>query len=164
MPTSAPPGNRFERRRAATRNALVSAARQILAETSDTGVGIQAIADRADVGFGSFCNHFESGKGVAPRARRDLERGIATGRFTVGDPVIALSASGGVLLSLVELRLSRPDLHVAKVSSVVARRGDSLAVPSTPGGPRRSPALWLRAPHPDDQARLPDHHRALTRR
>lgn len=60
MPTSAPPGNRFERRRAATRDALVSAARQILAETGDTGVGIQAIADRADVGFGSFCAHFES--------------------------------------------------------------------------------------------------------
>ncbi|MBO3676219.1 TetR/AcrR family transcriptional regulator [Streptomyces sp. NEAU-YJ-81] len=60
MPTSAPPSNRFERRRAATRQALIRAARQILAESGDTSVSIQAIADRADVGFGSFYNHFES--------------------------------------------------------------------------------------------------------
>ncbi|MGW2523785.1 TetR/AcrR family transcriptional regulator [Streptomyces sp. NPDC001617] len=185
MSTSAPVGNRFERRRAATRNALVSAARQILAETGDTGVSIQAIADRADVGFGSFYNHFDSKaelfdaavsdaleefgraiderlretddpaelvaagfrltarmvdshpdlmrvlrhrglaqihseKGVAPRARRDLERGIATGRFAVDDPVIALSALGGVLLSLVELRFSRPDLHAEEAAASLA--------------------------------------------
>lgn len=60
MPTSAPPKNRFERRRAETRQALVRAARQILAETGDTSASIQAIAERADVGFGSFYNHFES--------------------------------------------------------------------------------------------------------
>src|SRR3954471_24173627 len=60
MPTSAPPRNRFERRRAETRQALVGAARQILAETGDTSASIQTIAERADVGFGSFYNHFES--------------------------------------------------------------------------------------------------------
>jgi hypothetical protein len=31
-----------------------------LAETRDTSVSIQAIAERADVGFGSFYDHFES--------------------------------------------------------------------------------------------------------
>ncbi len=60
MPTSAPPKNHFERRRAETRQALVRAARQILAETGDTSASIQAIAERADVGFGSFYNHFKS--------------------------------------------------------------------------------------------------------
>src|SRR5690242_6534123 len=60
MPTSAPPRNRFERRRAETRQALIRAARQILAETGDTSASIQTIAERADVGFGSFYNHFES--------------------------------------------------------------------------------------------------------
>ncbi|MFJ1969354.1 TetR/AcrR family transcriptional regulator [Streptomyces sp. NPDC087903] len=60
MSTSAPPSNRFDRRRAATRQALIRAARQILAESGDTSVSIQAIAERADVGFGSFYNHFES--------------------------------------------------------------------------------------------------------
>ncbi|MEU0225514.1 TetR/AcrR family transcriptional regulator [Streptomyces sp. NPDC006284] len=175
MPMSAPPRNRFERRRAETRGALVRAARQILAETGDTSASIQAIAERADVGFGSFYNHFESktelfdaavadaleefgqsfderlagiddpaelvaagfrlsarmakshpevmqvlrrrglghlhsDNGLASRALRDLQVGIASRRFTAVDPVVALSALGGTLLSLVELRFARPDL------------------------------------------------------
>ncbi|MFF3346648.1 TetR/AcrR family transcriptional regulator [Streptomyces sp. NPDC002779] len=174
MSTSAPP-NRFERRRAETRGALLRAARQILAETGDTGASIQAIAERADVGFGSFYNHFasktelfeaavvdaleefgqsfderlrgiddpaelvaagfrlsarmadshpelmqvlrrrglghiHSDNGLARRARRDIDVGTASGRFTIADPAVALSALGGTLLSLVELRFTRPDL------------------------------------------------------
>lgn len=175
MPTSAPPGNRFERRRAETRGALVRAARQILAENGDTSASIQAIAERADVGFGSFYNHFESktelfdaavqdaleefgqssdehlagiddpaelvatgfrlsarmadsrpelmqvlrrrglghihtDNGLTRRALRDIEVGVASGRFTAVDPTVALSALGGTLLSLVELRFARPDV------------------------------------------------------
>ncbi|NXY95172.1 TetR/AcrR family transcriptional regulator [Streptomyces sp. BR123] len=175
MPTSAPPSNRFERRRAETRGALVRAARQILAETGDTSVSIQVIAERADVGFGSFYNHFDSktelfeaavrdaleefgqtfderlagiddpaelvstsfrlsarmaeshpelmqvlrrrglghihsDNGLARRALRDVEVGMASGRFTAVDPVVALSVLGGTLLSLVELRFARPDV------------------------------------------------------
>ncbi|MFI1769934.1 TetR/AcrR family transcriptional regulator [Streptomyces sp. NPDC020800] len=175
MPTSAPPKNRFERRRAETRQAFVHAARQILAETGDTSASIQAIAERADVGFGSFYNHFESktelfdaavadaleefgqfidgcvegiddpaelvaagfrltarmadshpellrilrdrglshvhsDSGLSPRALRDLEIGIASGRFICGNATTALSAVGGTLLSLVALRLARPEI------------------------------------------------------
>lgn len=151
------------------------AARQILAESGDTSASIQAIAERADVGFGSFYNHFDSktelfeaavvdaleefgqsfderlagiddpaelvaagfrlsarmsdshpelmqvlrrrglghihsDNGLASRALRDLQAGIASGRFTVLDPVVALSALGGTLLSLVELRFARPEV------------------------------------------------------
>ncbi|MFF0163795.1 TetR/AcrR family transcriptional regulator [Streptomyces sp. NPDC005263] len=175
MSTSAPPSNRFERRRAETRRALVRAARQILAESGDTSASIQAIAERADVGFGSFYNHFDSkgelfeaavvdaleefgqafderlagiddsaellaagfrlsarmadshpelmqvlrrrglghihsDNGLARRALRDLQVGIASGRFTTLDPLVALSALGGTLLSLVELRFARPEV------------------------------------------------------
>ncbi|MBD0843681.1 TetR/AcrR family transcriptional regulator [Streptomyces sp. TRM68416] len=175
MSTSAPPSNRFERRRAETRRALVRAARQILAESGDASASIQAIAERADVGFGSFYNHFDSkaelfeaavvdaleefgqafdeclagiddpaelvaagfrlsarmadshpeltqvlrrrglghihsDNGLARRALRDLQVGIASGRFTAMDPVVALSALGGARLSLVELRLARPEV------------------------------------------------------
>ncbi|KUM75308.1 TetR/AcrR family transcriptional regulator [Streptomyces curacoi] len=175
MSTSAPPRNRFERRRAETRLALVRAARQILAETGDTSASIQVIAERADVGFGSFYNHFESkaelfdaavqdaleefgqtfderlggiddpaelvaagfrlsarmadshpelmqvlrhrglghihsDSGLAPRALRDLEIGVASGRFAIADPVAALTALGGSLLALLELRFARPEL------------------------------------------------------
>lgn len=152
------------------------AARQILAESGDTSASIQAIAERADVGFGSFYNHFDSkaelfetavidafeefgqafderltgiddpaellaagfrlsarmadshpelmqvlrrrglghihtGNGLARRALRDLQVGIASGRFTTTlDPVVALTALGGTLLSLVELRFARPEV------------------------------------------------------
>ncbi|MFF7380841.1 TetR/AcrR family transcriptional regulator [Streptomyces massasporeus] len=185
MPLSAPPQNRFERRRAETRQALIRSARQILAETGDTSVSIQAIAERADVGFGSFYNHFESkaqlfeaavvdaleecgrafdeglagiedpaelvaggfrlsarmadsmpemmqvlrlrglgylyaDNGLSVRARRDLEQGIATGRFTATDATTALSALGGTLLSLVELRFARPDLDGDEAASDLA--------------------------------------------
>ncbi|TPQ22651.1 TetR/AcrR family transcriptional regulator [Streptomyces sporangiiformans] len=185
MPTSAPPSNRFERRRAETRQALVRAARQILAETGDTSASIQAIAERADVGFGTFYNHFESkaelfdaavvdaleefgqaiderlqgtddpaalvaagvrlslrmvdshpelmqvlrhrglghvhsDRGLAPRALRDLERGVAAGRFVAVDPTVALSALGGSLLSLVELRFARPELDADEAAANLA--------------------------------------------
>ncbi|MGW0191556.1 TetR/AcrR family transcriptional regulator [Streptomyces sp. NPDC003362] len=175
MSTSAPPSNRFERRRAETRRALVRAARQILAETGDTSASIQAIAERADVGFGSFYNHFGSktelfetavvdaleefgqnyderlagiddpaelvaagfrlsarmsdshpelmqvlrrrglghiysDNGLARRALRDLQVGITSGRFTIRDPAVALSALGGTLLALVELRFAQPEV------------------------------------------------------
>ncbi|MFI7501539.1 TetR/AcrR family transcriptional regulator [Streptomyces sp. NPDC049687] len=185
MSTPAPPRNRFERRRAETRQALVRAARQILAETGDTSASIQTIAERADVGFGSFYNHFESktelfdsavmdaleelgqtfdehlrdvddpaelvaagfrlsarladskpelmqvlrhrglshlhtDSGLAPRAARDLEIGIASGRFVMSDPTVALTALGGSLLALVELRFARPDLDGDEAASNLA--------------------------------------------
>ncbi|WP_171116282.1 MULTISPECIES: TetR/AcrR family transcriptional regulator [Streptomyces] len=185
MPTSAPPSNRFERRRAATRQALIRAARQILAESGDTGVSIQAIADRADVGFGSFYNHFESktalfdeavldaldeygraiderlegvddpaervafgvrlsagmaethpeimrilrhrglghihsDRGLSPRALGDLKTGAASGRFTFTDAEIALSALGGSLLALLDLRLTRPDTDSGAAATAMA--------------------------------------------
>ncbi|MEU8825186.1 TetR/AcrR family transcriptional regulator [Streptomyces sp. NPDC048636] len=168
-------GNRFDRRRARTRSALISAARALLAEGAAAEASIQEIADRADVGFGSFYNHFESKSalfdtavmdaldeygqlidavaggvedpaevfsasvrmtirmmethpelaqvlrrrgieqlhadaGLAPRALRDIEKGVATGRFSVEDPRIALSAVGGSILGLLQLESVRPDI------------------------------------------------------
>jgi len=50
---------RVDRRRQRTRNALIDAAREFLAE-GRTNVSIQQITEAADVGFGSFYNHFES--------------------------------------------------------------------------------------------------------
>ncbi len=48
---------RHGRRRAATRAALIQAAQQLIAE-GRTDVSIATITERADVGFGSFYNHF----------------------------------------------------------------------------------------------------------
>lgn len=49
---------RQNRRRQRTRDALITAAQTLLAEGADTSTPIQTITDRADVGFGSFYNHF----------------------------------------------------------------------------------------------------------
>lgn len=52
--------NRLDRRKARTRAALVAAAQRLLAEQGRADVSIQEITEAADVGFGSFYNHFTS--------------------------------------------------------------------------------------------------------
>jgi AcrR family transcriptional regulator len=52
--------SRVDRRKLRTRTALVEAAQRIYAERGSTDVSIQQITDAADVGFGSFYNHFAS--------------------------------------------------------------------------------------------------------
>jgi len=69
--TQAPP-RRTDRRRERTRRALVDAARRILAEQGTTDVSIQEITDTADVGFGSFYNHFETKAELFEAAVREV--------------------------------------------------------------------------------------------
>ncbi|MEU2165837.1 TetR/AcrR family transcriptional regulator [Streptomyces chengbuensis] len=52
--------NRVDRRKARTRAALIAAAQGFLAEQGRIDVSIQEITEAADVGFGSFYNHFTS--------------------------------------------------------------------------------------------------------
>ncbi|MER5756953.1 TetR/AcrR family transcriptional regulator [Streptomyces sp. NPDC002088] len=185
MPMPVPRRNRFERRRAETRQALVRAARQILAESGGTSASIHAIAEHADVGLGSFYNHFRgkpdlfdaavadaleeyaqavdqrlhgvddpaerlaggvrlaarmaesypeimqilchsqlgricAGDGLAPRAKRDVEQGMAAGRFTVVDPVIALTVLNGSLLALLELWCNQPGTDSDQAAGTMA--------------------------------------------
>ncbi|SPT51375.1 DNA-binding transcriptional regulator EnvR [Actinomadura madurae] len=54
------PANRMDRRKARTRAALIAAAQRLLAGRHGTEASIQQITDAADVGFGSFYNHFTS--------------------------------------------------------------------------------------------------------
>ena len=56
---SGPPVKRPDRRKERTRGALIAAAQRLLAAGA-TSVSIQEITDSADVGFGSFYNHFAS--------------------------------------------------------------------------------------------------------
>ena len=55
---------RGERRRQETRAKLVRAAHQLMAEKGINATTIQEITDTADVGFGSFYNHFESKQAI----------------------------------------------------------------------------------------------------
>ena len=56
----APAANRLDRRKARTRQALIDAAVQLIAEGREERASIQEITELADVGFGSFYNHFPS--------------------------------------------------------------------------------------------------------
>ena len=86
--TAAP--TRLDRRKARTRRALVDAARRILAEKGTTQVSIQEITDVADVGFGSFYNHFETKEdlfGVAVReVLEDLGAAVDAACESLDDP------------------------------------------------------------------------------
>ncbi|WP_067904990.1 TetR/AcrR family transcriptional regulator [Nocardia vaccinii] len=66
-------GNRIDRRRERTRNALLGAARKFLSE-GRSAVSIQEITDAADVGFGSFYNHFTSKEQLFDEAVRSVLR------------------------------------------------------------------------------------------
>ena len=72
MTTQAAAPTRLDRRKARTRRALVDAARRILAERGTTDVSIQEITDTADVGFGSFYNHFETKAELFEAAVREV--------------------------------------------------------------------------------------------
>jgi AcrR family transcriptional regulator len=179
--------NRLDRRKARTRAALVAAARRLLASRDPAAVSIQEITDAADVGFGSFYNHFQTKQelfdaavqevleehgamldtltagmgdpaemfaaavrltarlpktqpqiakilqrtgldylaapdGLAPRARRDLQRAQAAGRFAVDDLDVALACTAGALLGVLYLA-STDDAKPASID----RAADELA-------------------------------------
>ncbi|MFJ3415994.1 TetR/AcrR family transcriptional regulator [Streptomyces sp. NPDC086082] len=111
QPSTTQPANRFERRRAKTRQALIGAARQIMAEQGGTDVSIQAIADRADVGFGTFYNHFETKDALFDAAVADAleEYGQLLDAATadIDDPAETFAAS--VRLTL-RLAASHPEI------------------------------------------------------
>jgi AcrR family transcriptional regulator len=173
-------GDRQARRRAETRAKLMDAAKALFAQKGIDNTRIQEITEEADVGFGSFYNHFESKealveavfeeavaeKGAAldaltsafedpaeviaaahryfvrlarsdpawawllirldvshdvlrealgPFARRDIRRGVKSGRLTVPHVELALIASGGAMLTVMRGVL---DGHLPKDADV----------------------------------------------
>jgi AcrR family transcriptional regulator len=57
---STPKASRLDRRKARTRQALIDAAVRLIAEGRGDRASIQEITETADIGFGSFYNHFDS--------------------------------------------------------------------------------------------------------
>jgi len=167
MSSKAEGTGRHARRREQTRRKLLDAARMLFARQGVEPTRINEITDEADVGFGSFYNHFESKEAIVeavlaeivtaqaaaidsvaaglddpaevvsaahryfvrlagsdpnwgwllvrldlshkisvqalgPFAERDLDRGIAAGRFRVPNKRVALMASGGALLGVMQ--------------------------------------------------------------
>jgi AcrR family transcriptional regulator len=61
-----------------------------------------------------------SSKGLAPRARRDLEAAAGTGRFTIRDPELALTIAAGAALCLGQLLHDHPDRNDAEAADQIA--------------------------------------------
>ncbi len=71
----APKVSRLDRRKARTRQALIDAAVQLIAEGRGDRASIQEITEEADIGFGSFYNHFDSKEQLFQTASEEvLER------------------------------------------------------------------------------------------
>jgi AcrR family transcriptional regulator len=89
--------NRLDRRKARTRAALVSAARQLLARDGGVDASIQEITELADVGFGSFYNHFATKAELFDAAVAETleEHGALLDELTSGleDPAEVFAAS-----------------------------------------------------------------------
>ena len=67
--------NRLDRRRARTRQSLIEAAVRLIADGRGDRASIQQITDEADIGFGSFYNHFDSKEQLFQTASEEvLER------------------------------------------------------------------------------------------
>lgn len=62
--TGEPRQPRGARRKRETRTRMLEAALRLMAEKGPEGVAINEITEAADVGFGSFYNHFESKEGI----------------------------------------------------------------------------------------------------
>ena len=92
-----PKPSRLDKRKARTRRALIDAAVQLIAEGRGERASIQEITETADIGFGSFYNHFESKEQLFKTASEEvLERwGAMIDRACVGigDPAELFAVS-----------------------------------------------------------------------
>lgn len=68
----AAPADRGARRRARTRARLLGAARELFAEQGIDATTIQQITEHADVGFGTFYNHFDDKDAIVQAVLEDL--------------------------------------------------------------------------------------------
>ena len=88
--------SRLDRRKARTRQALIDAAVRLIAEGRGDRASIQEITEEADIGFGSFYNHFDSKEQLFQIASEEvLERwGQMIDRATAGlsDPAERFAA------------------------------------------------------------------------
>lgn len=111
--------SRLDRRKARTRAALIAAAREFLAAREQADVSIQEITDAADVGFGSFYNHFESKQELFDVAVAEVidEHGAMLDKITavIDDPVEVFAAS-------VRITARFPKTH-PELARIIARTG-----------------------------------------
>lgn len=89
------PGRRSDRTRMRTKMKLVMAAQAVMARSGVERATIAEIAEEADVGFGSFYNHFSSKEEIAHAVfelqTEDLAKVLDLARETTTDPALTVS-------------------------------------------------------------------------
>jgi AcrR family transcriptional regulator len=114
---------RRERRRAETRQRLIGAARELITEKGVAGLRISELAERADVGLGSFYNHFETKEAL-------VEQVVTESLQTLSEAILRGAADGdpAELVNLAchrIIRLAYDDPEFARLL-VHLNHGDSL--------------------------------------
>ncbi len=104
-----PPKTRSERRREGTRRRLMRAAYEIIAERGLEGLVIQEITQFADVGYGSFYNHFPSKEAIVEAVTEAALQRILDLHGEVGEiwPGSLESFAMGMRVSLNECKRDR---------------------------------------------------------
>ncbi|WP_431956905.1 TetR/AcrR family transcriptional regulator [Nocardia lijiangensis] len=113
--------SRVDRRRERTRNALLGAARKFLSE-GRSAVSIQEITDAADVGFGSFYNHFESKEQLFDAAVRSALQVYSEMR----DAIVALYDDPAEVFTVSFRMTGRLQRQVPEIIRVVLNSGMSI--------------------------------------
>jgi len=92
---SAPAPNRMTRQRQRTRDRLVNAAMAVISRKGVDSTTIQEITETADLGFGSFYNHFSSKDDIVKEAINELYerigRQIDMAISAIADPLEAMT-------------------------------------------------------------------------
>jgi AcrR family transcriptional regulator len=125
-------GSRLDRRKAQTRAALVGAARHLLRTRDPAEVSIQEITDAADVGFGSFYNHFPAKQDLFDAAMDEVleEHGAMLDDLTadIADPAEVFAVS-------VRITARFPTTH-PELAQILARSGPRYLTATTGLAPR----------------------------
>lgn len=87
MPEEASTPTRRQRRRARTRASLIAAAERLFASQGVEATAIAEITEAADVGFGSFYNHFESKEQIAEAVLGEALEEQRAALFALIDPL-----------------------------------------------------------------------------
>lgn len=82
-----PPAGRGARRRQETRARLLHAAREVMGRKGVGATSIQEITETADVGFGSFYNHFPSKEAIADAVMEEAIEGFGEAADRIGEVV-----------------------------------------------------------------------------
>ncbi len=102
--TDAPKPDRHARRREQTRRKLLAAARALFARQGVDNTRINEITEEADVGFGSFYNHFDSKEGIVEAVLSEMlaAQGAALASVTadIEDPAEVVAAAHRYFVNL----------------------------------------------------------------